>query len=131
MAHDLVRAEPDRPEPVPGCLFRDEPLGREPRRDLLRPHRWRPDLARLDAPHPGGHAQRSGRARLPPQRLGPLRRTGAAGRRLPRLRDLRAAVSVVDGRVHHGGTERTMDEYWPSGDADTFTSPPDEETETE
>ena len=44
---------------------RDEQLGRQPRRDQLRPHRRGPDQPGLDAAHPGLHAQRARGGHLP------------------------------------------------------------------
>ena len=49
----------------------------------------------LDPAHPGLHAQRARRAGLPPQHLEPLRHRRAAGRRLPRLPNLRPALRQI------------------------------------
>ena len=54
---------------LPRRVQRDGELGREPRGDQLRAHRRRPDQPRLPAAHPGQHAQRAARGRVPPQRL--------------------------------------------------------------
>jgi len=56
----LVCAPAYRPRRISRCLFRDEQLGREPRRDQLRPHRRGLDFARGDAADSGLYAQRGG-----------------------------------------------------------------------
>ncbi len=59
-----------RPRRVPRCLYRDEQLGREPRRDQLRPHRRGFDFARGDAADSGLYAQRRERPRFSVRALG-------------------------------------------------------------
>ena len=56
LADPLVRAQPDRPGRLPGCLQRDGQLGRQPWSAQLRPHRRRPDQPGFDPAHPGEHA---------------------------------------------------------------------------
>ena len=93
MALHLVRAAPHRQGRVQGRLFGDERLGREPRRDRLRPHRRGLDHACRAAAHPRRAAQRAGGAGLPSALLGALRRVRRPdGRRLPRVQELRPAL---------------------------------------
>ena len=77
---------------VPRRVHGHGQLGRQPRRDQLRPHRRGPDQPRLDAADPGPHAQRARGGRLPAERLVEPRHGRPRGRRLPGLRELRPAV---------------------------------------
>ena len=83
---------------------------RQPRRDQLRPHRRRPDQPGLDPAHPGPHAQRARGGRLPPVSAWIEPRHGRPrGRRLPGLRQLRAAVRaplIVDAAARQRGRRR-------------------------
>ena len=93
VAVHVVHAAAHRQGLLQGRLLGDERLGREPRRDRLRPHRRGPYHARLDAPHPGRDAQRARGQSLPAALLGALRRERRSDRRgLPRVRELRSAL---------------------------------------
>ncbi len=77
---------------LPRRLHRDGQLGRQPRRDQLRPHRRGPDQPGFRAADPGPHAQRARGGRLPAVRLGQPGHRRPRGRGLPRLRQLRPAL---------------------------------------
>ena len=87
---------------VHGHLFGDGQLGRQPLRDHLRPRGRRVADAGIDPAHPGVHAQRRGRARVPPQGMEPVRPERRLRGGLPRLRQLRAVVRLT--LTHHGAT---------------------------
>ena len=95
LADDLVRAEAHRPWRIPRCLFRDEQLGREPRRNQLRPYRRGFDLARGDAADSGLYAQRGATENFPAQRVGGVWHGGLGRRGLSRLPEFWCALRVI------------------------------------
>ena len=95
VAHDLFRTPADGQGSFQERLQRDEQLGRQPRGHHLRTRRSRPHHARLDAPHPGLHAQHRRGEDLPSLGLGRFRLRPRRVR-LPRLQQLRTRLPLTD-----------------------------------
>ena len=105
LADPLVRAASDRAGCLPGCLFRHGKLGRQPWRAQLRAYRCRPGHAGLAPAHPGLHAQPGRCSLVPPERLERLWHRGSHRRRLSRLRQFRAALSMIHFSGRSNGTQ--------------------------
>ena len=108
LADHLVHPDSDRFRSVHRHLYRDGQLGRQPLRDHRRPCRQRPHYPRLDAAHPGVHAQRRRAAGIPAARLEPVRSRGRLRQRLPRLRQIRPAVPLIHSRRASGRSACTF-----------------------